>query len=415
MSSIYCLSPTQLFRKISASWTILIFLVTFFPCGAEDKPQIGQIIASVGKVKAVASDKTERSLKRGDPFYPLDVIVVDAASKAQLKFIDGGIINLIAQTEYHIDSYVFNDPNKISEFLSTLVKGGFRAVSGSIAKENPAGTQVRTPLATIGLRGTIYEAVFANRKVSAGCEEGKIAVTNDKGEVEIGPTSNTLYAIVIEGEAPLPSMKMPSDLAAVSFEVEGGEPLRVRTVPAPAVQQPSVQPQTFPLPGPGESYAPPGNYPQEFPREYPESKRYYPSSKDSGAYHDKSKSAGGQQSTTHQEAYQGSGKSYPSSEKSYQDSGKSYQSSGKSYQGSGQYDQSSGKGYQSSGKGYQGSRQPDRSNEQNFQGADQNYQGGSRQYRGESSQDSDRGYPSGRGSYPGGGGGFPLSPFGIDQ
>lgn len=115
---------------------------------------------SVGKVKAIKSDKTERSLKRGDPFYALEVIVVEAASKAQLKFIDGGLMNLIAQTEFRVDSYVFNNPNSVSESLSTLIKGGFRAASGAIAKENPAGAKVRTPLSTIGLRGTIYEAIF---------------------------------------------------------------------------------------------------------------------------------------------------------------------------------------------------------------------------------------------------------------
>ena len=173
MNKIHNVLHKQLFGKISASCTVLIFLLTFFPCGAEDKPQIGQIIATVGKVKAVASDKTERSLKRGDPFYPLEAIVVDTASKAQLKFIDGGIINLIAQTEYRIDSYIFNDPNRISESLSTLVKGGFRAVSGSIAKENPAGAQVKTPLATIGLRGTVYEAIFVTEKSLQAVKKGK--------------------------------------------------------------------------------------------------------------------------------------------------------------------------------------------------------------------------------------------------
>lgn len=386
-----------LLRKPDASWAFVICLVAFLPgYAAEDKSQIGQIIASIGKVKAITADKTERSLKRGDPFYVLEVIVVDAASKAQLKFIDGGIINLIAQTEFRVDSYVFNEPNRVSEALSTLIKGGFRAASGAIAKENPAGTKVRTPLATLGLRGTIYEAIYHNGKVSAGCEEGKIAVTNDKGEVEIGPSSNTLYAIVIEGEPPLPSIKKPSDLASVSFEVEGGEPFGVGPASDSAVSPPHAQPQTFPLPKP---HAPQIDYTQDLPQ-------YYPSK------------GGGDPSKTRQETYQGSEKSYPGYDRGYQSSDKNYQGrsqdsqgSPKTYQSSGQDNQGS-RDYQSSRKSYQGERQYDSSTDKYDYDRSQKYPGDNQRYQRKDSQEIDGSYPGGKGSYrSGGGGGFPISPF----
>lgn len=230
-----------LFKSARTSWKVLLFLLCLLSSHAngEEKPAtskeqqadskkqaaIGKVISSQGKVKAVKPDKTERQLKRGDAFYSLETILVDIASKIQLKFLDGAIINLIESTEYRVDSYVFKDPKEKSGTLSTMAKGGFRAISGSIAKENPEGVKVKTPVATIGLRGTRDAAVLKDGELSVGCDEGKVAVINDIGEVECGPASPTLFSVVKENEAPMASVEIPEILATTSFEVEGGLPL----------------------------------------------------------------------------------------------------------------------------------------------------------------------------------------------
>lgn len=193
----------------------------------DEKKGVGTVISVVGTVKAKGSDNTERELKRGDSFFATDVISVPKEAKIQLKFTDGSRTNLISSTEYRVDSYVYKDPNKKSEYIATLTKGGFKAISGSIAKENPTGTKIRTPVATIGLRGTRYEAIYSEstQKLSSGCDKGTITVGNDLGAIEIGPESATQFATVLENEIPEASMEPPADLAAADFSVEGGEPL----------------------------------------------------------------------------------------------------------------------------------------------------------------------------------------------
>lgn len=234
----------DLFKSALTSWKVLVLLLSLIAnsASAQDQPPIGETIIAIGDVKAINSMKIERALKRGDPFQVMEKIVVGAASKTQLKFSDGGIINLIASTEYMVDSYVFNNPDQKSHSLSSLAKGGFRAISGTIAKENVTGTLIRTPIATIGLRGTIYEALLANGKLFVGCEEGKLVVSNAIGKLEIGPSAPTLYAIVSAGEAPLPSTQKPAELAAVSFDVEEGLSIEAQK----AVQQPAGTPAAQP-------------------------------------------------------------------------------------------------------------------------------------------------------------------------
>jgi hypothetical protein len=145
------LSPvfSGLIKEAKAIWTVLIFLSLLFShYEVFAKEPIGTIIAAIGKVKAIDSSKSEKYLKRGDAIYSLDTIIVEAASKAQLKFTDGSLMNLIENTELRVDSYVFRDSNEKSKMVSSLVKGGFRALSGAIAKETPSASEVRTAVAS---------------------------------------------------------------------------------------------------------------------------------------------------------------------------------------------------------------------------------------------------------------------------
>ena len=77
-------------------------------------------------------------------------------------------------------------------------------------------------MATIGLRGTRDAAVLTDGEIAVGCDLGKVAVTNDKGEVECGPDSPTLFSTVKENEAPVATAEIPPILDTTSFDVEGG-------------------------------------------------------------------------------------------------------------------------------------------------------------------------------------------------
>lgn len=154
------------------------FLCSFFlltSLSAEDA--IGKVITVQGKAEA-----NQRNLSRGSSIFVSDKVGVQENSKVQIKFSDGGILNLIEKTEYVVKSYAFN-PSGTNTYAGELLKGGFRAVSGSIGQINPSGYSVKTPVATIGIRGTTLEANIVNGETFFGCREGQISVRNDAGEL----------------------------------------------------------------------------------------------------------------------------------------------------------------------------------------------------------------------------------------
>ncbi len=99
-----------------------------------------------------------------------------------LRFDDGQMIAVAGSSTYVIDDYRFN-PHKPEEggFISTLVKGGIRSVSGLIGQLNAKQVEVRTQTATIGIRGTDFD-LFFDGKLYIVVQRGAIAAINDAGE-----------------------------------------------------------------------------------------------------------------------------------------------------------------------------------------------------------------------------------------
>ena len=114
----------------------------------------GKVVYAFGDVSAVRSDGSARELKRGARFGAGDTITT-RRGRAQLRFTDGGFAALQPNTEYAIEDYNFEGQADGSErSFFNLVRGGVRLVTGLIGRTNKRNFRIRTPVATIGIRGT---------------------------------------------------------------------------------------------------------------------------------------------------------------------------------------------------------------------------------------------------------------------
>ena len=136
---------------------------------------INTAFASAGKVLFVAGSVTiERPTaapaKVGDLIEQGDVIATGAKARAQLLMNDGARIALRSGSRFRIDEFSLpaavtapikaTTANASGKTVSSLLKGGFRTTSGAIGKTDPAAYAVRTPVGTLGIRGTRYVAVW---------------------------------------------------------------------------------------------------------------------------------------------------------------------------------------------------------------------------------------------------------------
>ena len=109
----------------------------------------------VGDVRAIDATGAARALGRGDFVFSGDTVATQKDGRAQLKFADGGMASLRANTEYRIDDYHYEgkaDGGERSFF--NLIKGSVRFVTGVVGHANKKNFRIKTKVATIGIRGS---------------------------------------------------------------------------------------------------------------------------------------------------------------------------------------------------------------------------------------------------------------------
>ena len=126
--------------------------------GAQAVTTAGEVVNVAGRAAAATSEGDIRALEKGGGIHSGETVVTSAHSYVRLKFVDGAYVILRPNTRFQIEDYNFSETAAENRSLFNLVKGGFRTVTGLIGKRNRPGYRVRTAVATIGIRGTDFEA-----------------------------------------------------------------------------------------------------------------------------------------------------------------------------------------------------------------------------------------------------------------
>jgi hypothetical protein len=121
--------------------------------------------------------------------------IVTAKAKAKLTFEDNTTVNITEQSKLIIDDFVYDPKKGSGKIAMKVVLGTARYASGQIAKTNPQNVDVKTPTATVAVRGTDFSmtvdelgrslVVLLPSCDNRGCVTGAITVKNDAGEVTL--------------------------------------------------------------------------------------------------------------------------------------------------------------------------------------------------------------------------------------
>ena len=126
-----------------------------FPGEAQALDPVGSLTRVQGKVSAM-SGGDERAMSPGDPVHLGETLITGEQARAELTMRDATVITLSEQTVFTIER--FDQARHSARF--EMVRGAFRAATGSIAKPSKPDFTVKTPLAVIGIRGTDFWGGF---------------------------------------------------------------------------------------------------------------------------------------------------------------------------------------------------------------------------------------------------------------
>lgn len=160
-----------------------------------------------GQVQITSTAGQIRPLQKGDAVSESDTLTTAKDASAQIKMLDGGLIAVRPDSQLKFDSFVFTgeEDGKERSFFS-LLRGGFRAITGLVGHKNKANYRITTAGSTIGVRGTDHETfvvvpgsalaaivpVGTYNKVNVG----ETVMTTDKGTINILPNQMGFAAAV---------------------------------------------------------------------------------------------------------------------------------------------------------------------------------------------------------------------------
>ena len=182
-------------RIFFVSVTILTFSVV--SVSAQVDQSAGKTIMARGDVNASNQDSGQRALVRRSPVYMVDNVTTGQLSATQLRMIDGGLLSLQETTELAIVDYEFDAESQQGSVNMSLLKGGLRTVTGALQSDQN-NYRLKTPIASIGVRGTHYEAELFEGDLYLAGWEGTIDISVDATNYSfsLGPKEDFRFAIV---------------------------------------------------------------------------------------------------------------------------------------------------------------------------------------------------------------------------
>ncbi len=115
-------------------------------------------------------------LKRRSAIFEKDEIRVGENGRAQFRMIDQALISVQENSVLKIQNYKYKKGGKNNSVLIELLTGGLRTITGAVGKGNKEAYKLRTPLATIGIRGTDYEVELVPSGMYVAVWNGEISL-----------------------------------------------------------------------------------------------------------------------------------------------------------------------------------------------------------------------------------------------
>jgi len=141
-------------------------------------------------------------------------VVTGPDAQVILRFDDGQRVVLGQRTHFRIADFRYDEADpKTDRSVFGLLKGALRMVSGGIAMRNREAVALRTPQATIGIRGTDFMVALVN-PAYISVLEGAVTATNAAGTVVFGAGRIGMVPTSAELAGAIPASTLPAAAAA---------------------------------------------------------------------------------------------------------------------------------------------------------------------------------------------------------
>ena len=183
-------------------------------------------IGQVAESKGSSTIKRDKELYTGEVGLGLQMNdnIVTRKGKLRLDFVDDTRVDVTENSRMTIDEFIYDPNTKTGALSMKATLGAVRYASGQIAKNSRQRVNIRTPSATINVRGTDFMMIvdeiggsmitlLPSCDVTGLCVIGEIEVESDAGTIIMNQAFQTTI-VAHSGAHPGPSviLDLPEDL-----------------------------------------------------------------------------------------------------------------------------------------------------------------------------------------------------------
>jgi hypothetical protein len=132
----------------------------------------GEVEFSRGVGFAQTPGQTPRTLGKGLALKEGDRLTTSDSSTAIVRLQDGTRMTVRPNSDIVLQQYRFKENADDNSMVLQLLRGGFRALTGLISKNAPNAARIKTSTATIGIRGTDFDARLCSK--DCGVESARV-------------------------------------------------------------------------------------------------------------------------------------------------------------------------------------------------------------------------------------------------
>ena len=198
--------------------TVIIFLSLLVLSTTQGLASIGDVIEQKGNSMIERQGGEELAVDQGTGVESYDTVKT-ANGRTAIQFVDDTRVDVTEHSKLLIDEFVYDPNTKTGALNIKAALGTVRYASGQIAKNSRQNLKIKTPTATIAVRGTDFSMSvdeFGQSSIillpsctqvgsKALCTVGEISVESDVGQVVLNQAfqATTVSAIDSAPQRPL--------------------------------------------------------------------------------------------------------------------------------------------------------------------------------------------------------------------
>lgn len=213
--------------RISSLMILIVSMLLLYTPGAQSSrplqqppvagspDRVGVIAAVRGGVEITGSGLTGRIVESGEPVFLGDAIKTGDEGHLQVMLLDQTVFTVGPRSSLVIDEFVYNPETRDGKVDARVVKGLFRMITGEIGRKKPENLNIKLPVGSVGIRGTIIliDSRQADSMVmlygpgennNTGSRQGSFVLRGESGGADSGNTETrvdqTGYGAEITGD-----------------------------------------------------------------------------------------------------------------------------------------------------------------------------------------------------------------------